>query len=486
MANDSNVSPEKQFVLDYIERNAEAIAQLGDAIFSFGEPGMQEFETAALMTGILEDGGFEVERGISGFPTGFVATFGSGQPVIAIHCEYDGNPGNSQQAGATEQSEIVPGAPGHCEGHNVNAAVMVGAALAVKGAMEEHGIGGTLKIFGAPAEELVLARPYYVRDGYFDDVDAAFHAHIWGEFSTEYGVLQTSVISAEFVFHGETAHAAMYPWRGRDALDAVVLMDTGMAQFREHMQPGTNCQRVITDGGEQPNVIPARAAVWWYFRAPDATGVRELFDHAEKIAEGAALMTKTEMEIEIKAAVWPVRANRAMAEIVQHNIDLVGMPEWSDEEHALARALQKACGREEEGLKREVTPLAGPSEQIPAANDCGDVSWKVPMARLWFPANVPNVAFHHWSAGSALATSIAHKGAVAGAQVLAAAVADMFADPKLVEHAKETFSQEIGDVVYEPLLPLDQRPDTGINRELMATYRPLMEKHYAKHKPTFA
>jgi aminobenzoyl-glutamate utilization protein B len=227
-----NLTPEQRFVFDYVDRNAKAIALTGDNIFYFAELGMQEFETAALMTDILEKGGFKVERGISGFPTGFCATYGSGHPVVAIHTEYDSCPDNSQVSGVAEPKFIVEGAPGHCEGHNVNAAVLVATALAAKQAMDKFGLKGTLKVFGGPAEEQLVSRPYFVRDGWFDDVDLAFHNHIGGEFSATHGLLQSALISATFTFHGETAHSGVAPWNGRDALDGVVLMDVGMAQYR--------------------------------------------------------------------------------------------------------------------------------------------------------------------------------------------------------------------------------------------------------------
>ncbi len=481
----ANINSEKAFVLDVIERNRKAIATVGDSIFYFGEVGMQEYETAGLLTGLLEDEGFAVERGISGFPTAFLATFGSGRPVVAMHTEYDANPENSQAPGATTRTEIVPGAPGHCEGHNVNGAVMVASAIAAKRAMEKFGLAGTLKVFGAPAEEQLLSRPYFVRDGHFDDVDVAMHDHVGHELGTVYGITHSAAISARFVFHGETSHASVTPWKGRDALDAVVLMDMGMAQFREHMEPTMRVHRVITEGGHQPNVIPARASVWWYFRDVTAEGARRLFERGEKIAEGAALMTNTTHETEVLSAVWPVRANQTLAEMIQRNTELVGMPEWTDDEQAYARELQQGAEVQVEGLRPDITPLDGPAEQRAPSNDCGDVSWAVPMGRVSFPSNIPNVAFHHWAAGSALTTSVAHKGAVAGAKVLAASIVDLFVDPGLVEQAKETFEHELDGVVYRPLLPPDQKPPAALNREMMDSFRPLMREHYVKEKPVF-
>jgi aminobenzoyl-glutamate utilization protein B len=233
-AGTSGLTPEQTFVFDYVERNRRAISLLGDSIFYFGELGMQEFETAGLITGLLEKGGFAVQRGISGLPTGFCATCGSGRPVVAIHTEYDAVPDNSQSASVTDHKPIVEGAPGHCEGHNVNAAVLVVTALAVEGAMDRFGLTGTLKVFGAPAEEQLISRPYLVRDGWFDDVDVALHNHISSDWAAGYGRIQSALISALFTFHGETAHSGTAPEKGRDALDAVVLMDMGMAQYRDH------------------------------------------------------------------------------------------------------------------------------------------------------------------------------------------------------------------------------------------------------------
>jgi aminobenzoyl-glutamate utilization protein B len=477
---------EKAFAVDFIERNARGLVQLSDSLFYFGELGMQEKRSAALMTSLLEEHGFRVERGISGFETSFLATWGIGAPVVAVHTEYDANPSNSQKSGVTERTEIVAGAPGHCEGHNINGAVMVSAAIALRYAMERFGLPGTLKIFGASAEEQLLSRPYFVRDGLFDDVDLAFHPHVLDEFKSDYGVIQSAAISADFTFRGEPAHAAVSPWKGRDALDAVVLMDVGIAQYREHMRPTMTAHRVITQGGQQPNVIPAVASCWWYFRDPTAEGARILFERAQQIARGAAMMANCELAVDVRAAVWPVRLNQTTAEVIQRNVEAVGMPAWTEEEQVFARALQRQANMPEIGLRPAATPLTGPTAQIAASNDCGDVSWKVPMGRVWFPGNVPHLPFHHWTAGAPLATSIAHKGGVAGAKVLAMSVIDYLTTPQLVAETKRTFAREIGDTVYRPLLPDGQRAPADLNEALMEKFRPQMEAHYLAERPVFA
>ncbi len=476
---------EKKFVFDTVERNGAAIAQLCDNIFYFAELGMQEFETSGLMMKLLERAGFSIERNLSGMPTGFVATYGSGKPVIALHTEYDATPGCSQQAGVIEPAPIVDGAPGHTEGHNVNGAVMIGAAIAIKQAMDRFGLKGTLKVFGAPGEEQLVSRPYFVRDGYFKDVDVALHDHIGTGFGTVYGLRQYALISAEFTFKGQSAHAATAPWNAKDALDAVVLMDIGWDKLREHLEPTQRSHRVITNGGDQPNVIPNKAAIWWFFREATAEKTRALFEKAKRIAEGAAIMTDTSYSVNVLSAVWPTRANRTLAEVIQANVEQIGMPQWEEGEQKLVCDLQAKINKKAAGMPTQIMPLKECVQSV-SANDSGEVSWVVPTGLITFPSNIPGVSYHHWSAGVSLATTIAHKGAVAGAKAMAASALDLFMDTKLVAQAKETFKAEIGDTEYRPLLPPDQKPPLELNRDLMERHRPAMRAHYLKEKPVFS
>lgn len=478
-------SKEKRFAIDLVEQSREAIARLGDNIFYFAELGMQEFETSGLMIDLLEREGFAIERNLSGIPTGFMATYGSGKPVIAFHTEFDATPACSQMSGVPEPRAIVEGAPGHTEGHNVNAAVMIGAAIAVKKTMEQFGLEGTLRVYGAPAEEQLVSRPYFVRDGYFKDVDAALHDHIGKDLGTVYGLRQYSLISAEFTFKGESAHAATAPWNARDALDAAVLMDIGWDKLREHLEPSQRSHRVISNGGDQPNVIPNRATIWWFFRESTAEKTRTLFERAKRVAEGAAVMTGTEYSVNVLSAVWPTRCNRTLAEVIQSNMEAIGVPEWTSDEQNLVRTVQERVEVKATGMPTAV-PALREAQQSVSANDSGEVSWVVPTGLVNFPANLPGIPYHHWAAGVSLATSIAHKGAVAGAKAMAASALDLFLDPGLVEKAKESFKEEIGGVEYRPLLPDDQKPPLELNRSIMERYRPLMKEHYAKEKPVFS
>jgi len=460
-----------------IDRNAAEIARVGDAIFSFAELGMQEVETAALSARLLKEMGYSVETGISGIPTAILATYGTGRPVIAVHVEYDAVPSGSQAAGATERQEVVAGAPGHAEGHNTNAAVWIGAAFAVKQAIDAHRLTGTVKLFSAPAEEQGISRPYFVRDGYFADVDAAFHAHVGSDLSTSYGLRQYAIVSVEYEFFGRTAHAASSPWTGASAADAVKLMDIGWDALREHLPPTQRSHSVIADGGIQPNVVPDYARIWFYFREATYEGAAALYSRARDVAQGAALMTGTTFKENVLSACWPTRDNRTMAEVVQANIDLVGLPVWTEDEVALARRIQRAAGVGETGLSTEPTPLRQ-AVQRESSNDSGDITWTVPHGRITFPSNIPGVPFHHWAAAIAGATSIAHKGEVAGAKVVAGSIIDVLTKPDVLARARATFAEEVAGSTYRPLLPADQKPPVALNADEMAKYREAMQAHY--------
>jgi aminobenzoyl-glutamate utilization protein B len=462
-----------------IERNRDAIAKVGDAIFSFAELGMQELETSALCARLLKQMGYQVQTGISGIPTAILATYGSGKPVIAIHVEYDAVPSGSQVPGEVVRKEVVKGAPGHGEGHNTNAALWIGAAFALRQAIEQHHLQGTIKLYSAPAEEQGISRPYFVRDGYFKDVDAAFHAHVGSDLSTSYGPRQYAVLSVEYEFSGKTAHAATSPWTGASAVDAAKLMDVGWDVLREHLPPTQRSHSVIVNGGIQPNVVPDYAKIWFYFRESTYEGANDLHVKARKVAEGAALMTGTTWKEKILSACWPTRDNKTMAEIVQSNLELVGMPAWTAEEQSLARRIQKAAGAREIGLESRLEPLRA-AVQSTSSNDSGDITWTVPHGRVTFPANVPGVPFHHWAAAIAEATSIAHKGTVAGAKVMAGSIIDLLTKPELLTKARETFRTEVAGSTYRSLLPPDQKPPVDMNAEEMAKYRDQMKVHYLR------
>jgi aminobenzoyl-glutamate utilization protein B len=468
----------KDTAFEAIDRNKDEIAKVGDSIFYFAEMGMQEVETSKLCAQALRSMGYKVETGISGFPTAILATYGSGRPVIAVHTEYDAVPSGSQMAGVTgARKEIVPGAPGHAEGHNTNAAAMLGAAFAVKEAIDKHKLPGTVKFFTAPAEEQLVSRPFFVRDGYFKDADVSFHPHVGSDMATSYGLKQYALVSAEYEFFGKTAHSAVAPWTGISAVDAVKLMDIGWDVLREPLPPTQRSHSVIVNGGIQPNVVPDYAKIWFYFRESTYEGANNLYTKAKNVAQGAALMTGCTWKENVMSACWPTMSNQTMAEVVQSNIELVGMPAWTAEEQALARAIQKTAGGKEVGLATKIGDLRK-ATQGTSSNDSGDITWTVPEGAIPVPANVSDVPGHHWAASIAEATSIAHKGEVAGAKVLAGSMIDVLTKPEIVVSARETFKKEIGGTTYKPLLPMDQKPPLTLNEQEMAKYRDQMKKFY--------
>ncbi len=462
-----------------IDRNKDEIAKVGDAIFGFAELGMQEKETSALCARLLREMGYTVETGVSGIPTAIMATYGSGRPVIAVHVEYDAVPSGSQTPGATDRQEVVKGAPGHAEGHNTNAALWIGAAYAVKQAMDAHHLAGTIKLLSAPAEEQGISRPYFVRDGYLKSVDAAFHAHVGSDLSTSYGPRQYAVMSVEYEFFGKTAHAATSPWTGRSAADAVKLMDLGWDVLREHLPPTQRSHSTIVNAGVQPNVVPDYAKIWFYFREATYEGADALYTKAHDVAQGAALMTGTTWKETVLSACWPTRDNITMAQVVQANIDLVGLPAWTEDEQALAKRIQKAAGEREVGLTTKATPLRA-AVQSTSSNDSGDITWTVPHGRITFPSNIPGVPFHHWAAAIAEATSIAHKGEIVGAKVMAGSIIDVLTNPDVLAKAKQTFAEEVAGATYRSLLPEGQKPPLDLNTDEMAKYRDAMKPHYFK------
>src|SRR5499427_4979208 len=313
-----------------------------DSVFSFGELGFQEFETSKYLTGILEKEGFKIERGIAGIPTAWVASWGSGKPVISLGSDIDDIPQASQKPGVAWHEPMIEGAPGHGEGHNSGVPLNILAALAVKKVMEREHLGGTIRLWPGVAEELVGTKAYYVRAGLFKNVDVCLFAHVAANLGVSWGDAgDNGLVSVEYDFKGESAHAAGAPWRGHSALDAVELMDVGWNFRREHLRLAQRSHYVIPNGGDQPNVVPPSASVWYYFRETDYPHIKELWEIGNKMAQAAAMMTDTTVSWKVLGSAWPGHFNKTIAQTMQANIETVGVPQWSDDEVKLAKALQK-------------------------------------------------------------------------------------------------------------------------------------------------
>jgi len=449
---------------------------ISDAIWNYAELGMQEFKSSSILIKALEAEGFKVEKGVAGMPTCFVASWGNGKPVIGILGEFDALPMLSQKALSPVQIPVVAGAPGHGCGHNMMGTAGIAAAIAVKKSMEQNNLQGTIKFFGSPAEETVISRPYMLREGVFRDVDAVIDNHASSEFSTSYGVNGNAVMSVVFSFKGKTAHAAVAPWGGRSALDGVELMNISANYLREHLFYTYRLHYVITKGGEAPNVVPDRASVWYYIRNTDDR-LEEMYKRVLDCAKGAAIASGTTLDtVTVLTAIHQRHSNKGMAETIQRNIELIGMPEWTEKEHVFAKALQKELGEKETGYALKINSLNKPSDEEVGggSSDVGEVTMIAPTATLNFPGGVPGEIGHHWSTVTSGYGTAAWKGLNAGAKVMAATALDLLTKPKLLEGIKNEFAEYSKDHPYKSFLPEGANPPLDLNKELMDKYRDVM------------
>ncbi|HYI97339.1 MAG TPA: amidohydrolase [Bryobacteraceae bacterium] len=467
----------KQAAREMAEARATFTQQMVDSIFSFSELGYQERKTSRYILEILEKEGFQVTRGVVGMPTGFVASWGSGSPVIGFMADIDGLPETSQKPGVAYHDPLIPNGPGHGEGHNAGQAVNVTAAIVVKHLMQKHGIAGTIRVYPGVAEELLGSRTYMVKAGLFKDVDVMLSSHIANDFSTTYGPSGSGLVSTQYSFHGRSAHSAGSPWAGRSALDAVELMNIGWNFRREHLRPEHRSHYVVTHGGDQPNVVPPEATVWYFFREWEYARINELHELGTKIANAAAMMTDTTMTEQVLGAAWPGHFNKPIAETLHANIKAVGMPVWSNADQELARAAQTELKSKVEGLRTTIAELK-PSPPFASAgsDDIAEVSWNLPTVVLRYPGNIPGMVGHHWSSAIAMATPIAHKGSTAAAKAYAMTAIDLLTKPEIVKAAKQYFTEQTKDTKWQSLIPVDAKPPIHLNREKMERFQPALDK----------
>jgi aminobenzoyl-glutamate utilization protein B len=483
---DPRVDQLKRDLAVEIDGMREQAQQMVDQVFSFGELGFQEFETSKYLTGILRQNGFRIEQPVAGIPTAWTASWGAGKPVIALGSDVDCIPQASQKPGVAYHDPIIEGAPGHGEGHNSGMPMNVTAALALKRMMERNRIQGTIVLWPGIAEELLATKAYFVRAGVFKDADVVLFAHVGSNLAVSWGDgAGTGLVSVEYSFKGESAHAAAAPWRGRSALDAVELMDVGWNFRREHLRPQQRSHYVISSGGDQPNVVPPAATVWYYFRELDYDHIKEMWDIGNRMSQAAAMMTDTTVSMRVLGSAWPQHMNKVVAETMYENIKTVGLPKWTADDEKLAVALQHELKVPEVGMAKEIQPLRG-RERIPdtekgfgGSDDIGDVSWNVPTVTLNYPANFEAGPGHNWANGVAMATPIAHKGVIAGAKVQAMTALDLMMRPQLVTDAWAYFKNvQTKDRKYIPLIRPDDKPSIWLNEQTMAKYRPEMKKYY--------
>lgn len=453
-----DLSPQKQTALDEAEALAPDIRTMSMALWKYSETALRETESAELLAGILEKEGFTIERGVAGMPTAFVASYGSGRPIIGILAEYDALPGvgNAPVPRRARRDDAVTS--GHGCGHNLFGAGSVGGALALKRAMDAHSLAGTIRLYGTPAEETVVGKVYMAKAGLFDEADAVLEWHPGDETNVR-NQPGRAMNNFEVEFFGQAAHASADPWNGRSALDAVELMNYGVNLMREHVRPTTRIHYVMPRAGEAPNVVPEYAKVWYYVRDVDRQSVEQWYDWILKIAEGAALGTRTEHNVFLITGVHEYNLNRPLQEALQANLEHVGPPPFTEEEQGFARALQQFLEIEEKGFDATIKPLAdAPEPARGGSTDVAEVSYITPTAGFNVTTAAAEVPWHSWATTACHGTDAAVKGAVVAAKVLALTGTDLLIDPDLLREASAFFEEKTGGKPYQSPVPQDQAP----------------------------
>ena len=474
------LSEKKQDIAREVTSKQEKFWKISDAIWSYAELGLEEYKSSELLAITLDAHGFKVDRGVAGMPTAFVANWshGTGEPVIGFLAEFDALPGLSQQAGSPKKEPLVIAAPGHGCGHNTMAAMQALTVTALQEIMKRHGISGTLKYYGSPAEEMLLSRPYMIRAGLFSDVAVVIDCHADNCFKVRYGMEGTGIYSFIVTFKGTTTHSGNTPWLGRSAADAVELMHAATERMREHLPLTQRIHWVTLEGGEAPNVVPDRARTWYFVRDLDEN-LESNFNWVMNCAKGAGLMTQTTYNVQILAAAHQRFGNKVLADLIFENIKAVGKPGYTSQEETFARALQKNVEVPVKGLEYLLTIENSEKGLLRGgSSDVGDVTLVAPTATLRFPAWVPSCPSHHWSVVSSVKTTIAHKGITVGAKAAAFTAFDLLTKPKILAKIRQEFDILANERPYVSFLPNEAALALGWNTRLMEKYRGKMEKFY--------
>lgn len=467
---------EKEELLETVEDERRRIENLAMTLWETPELALEEHKSVRILTEILEEEGFSITLGIGGMETAFVAEYGDGKPRIGVLGEYDALPGLSQSVSATREA-IEKGGPGHGCGHNLFGAGSFGGALAIKRAIDS-GVEGTIRFYGCPAEETLVGKVYMAREGVFDDLDAALAWHPSRTTSPFMG--QTLAMnSLRYTFNGEAAHAANSPESGRSALDAVQLMNTGAEYMREHIVDDARIHYSIVDGGSAPNVVPATAEVWYYVRSPTRDGVEHITNWLDEVAEGAAMMSQTDVDRDFVTGCYSYVANERLSEVVYENLETVGLIPFEEEDRSFARDLKKTLSDETvrnqmdeipDEKRGEIVNRALYSEPLRSfdrgeihagSTEVGDVSWITPTAQFWAAAWPVGTPSHTWQAVAANG-SFAPKTAVYAAKVLAGIAYDLLMDASLRSEVREEFERLTADSTYESPLPPGIEPPTDV------------------------
>jgi aminobenzoyl-glutamate utilization protein B len=455
-------------VLAMVNEHAAQYKTDSRTIWEYAELGYHENKSSALLQKDLKAAGFTVQAGVAGEPTGFVATYGTGGPVIAILGEFDALPGLSQSSESAIRMPIVAGAAGHGCGHNLLGSGAALAAVAVKEYMEKNHINGTLRFYGTPAEEGGAGKVFMLRAGLFKDVDVVLQWHPADHNAVlDGGMLATT--SAKFTFHGIAAHAAAAPDRGRSALDAVMLMGTGVEYMREHVPSSTRMHYIITKGGVASNIVPDLAQMSLTVRSPDGSTLAGIWERIRKVADGAALMTGTTVDMALDSSATNILKNDALAVDAQKNLEEVGGYSMTPAEMKFAAELQKTLPADGvlplDTTKNVVTLAEAKATPPQASTDVGDVSWNVPTIGFLAATFVPGVAAHTWQAAASAGGTIGQQGMMVAAKAIALTAIDLMTTPKLVQDAKADFAKQMTGKTYVSMIPAGTGPKFNYREE---------------------
>lgn len=480
----------KAFVWSWIDGNRPEFFSCADAIWSFAELGCEEVRSSQALKDLLSGYDFKLTEKVADMPTAFVATWGHGEPVIGFSCEYDALPGLSQQPADIGQEltkqPVVENAPGHGCGHNLLGTGAAMAAVAVRQWLEKENRPGTVVVFGTPAEELCVGKPFMARQGLFKGLDAVVDWHPWNHNCANYDNMN-AYFNIKYHFSGRTAHGNA-PWMGKSALDGAMLMGHALEMLREHMPPGNTTvdntagantlNYTFSDvGPEYPNVVPDRSTVWVIGRMVDSRQMKEVIERVHKCAEGAAIATGTTCRVEFITASHEKIPNKVLSTVLYENWKIVHPPVFDETEQNFARTVQQAVGAEPTGIMKDILPF-GTGDCVVC--DTSEYSWFAPFASIWVAFMPGGIGWHNWQVAASARSPLGKKAMVNAAKVLAAGCVDLFCRPEIIAEAKKELAQRLGGRQYEPLVPDHVSPPVHINRKTMEKYRPLMQEHYQR------
>lgn len=457
---DEPLRPTQQTALGEIDARSDELKAVNKAIWEFAEVGLEERRSSSLLVEKLKSAGFDVKTGVAGMPTAFVASYGSGKPVIGLLAEYDALPGLSQKMSPTREP-VMADAPGHGCGHSGLGTGTLGAVLAVKAAMQKHNLKGTVRLYGTPAEETLIGKVYMTLAGLFDDVDVCLHYHP-ADKNDAWSTSSKALVSAKFTFQGTAAHASVSPHSGRSALDAVELMNVAANFMREHLKEDARVHYVITDGGGAPNVVPAKATVWYFVRSDEHKDAEATFRWLQDIAKGAALMTRTSYTMQVDTDCHEIIANAPLSDLLHQNLLKVGAPKFNAQEQEFARRLQAPLVAEfgtefPLALDENIHPIPLTSAPNKGSTDVGDISWRVPTGGLRTACMASGSPGHSWQNVAAIGSTIGEKGILYAAKVLATATLDLLEKPEQVAAARADFQERMKGRKYVSFIPDGQK-----------------------------